>query len=29
MVVDGRLDASDVGTVLEEKRQTIRKSEIL
>lgn len=29
MVADGRLDASDVETVLEEKRQTIRKSEIL
>lgn len=29
MVADGRLDARDVETVLEEKRQTIRKSEIL
>ncbi|HEY0023919.1 MAG TPA: AAA family ATPase [Longimicrobium sp.] len=29
MVGDGRLDARDVETVLEEKRQTIRKSEIL
>lgn len=29
MVADGRLDAKDVEIVLEEKRQTIRKSEIL
>ena len=29
MVADGRLDAKDVEVVLEEKRQTIRKSEIL
>jgi ATP-dependent 26S proteasome regulatory subunit len=29
MAADGRLDGTDVETVLEEKRQTIRKSEIL
>ena len=29
MVIDGRLDGGDVDTVLEEKRQTIKKTEIL